>query len=244
MALFAISDLHLSGASDKPMDVFGGQWHDHPRLIEKNWKKNISENDTVVVAGDHSWGLKEDELVPDLEFIDSLPGRKILTKGNHDLWWSTSSKLRALIAGRNLSTISFLATGAADTGDGVIICAARGWKTPGDKDYSEAADGKLFRRETIRLEKAISDAARLRSSAENKDCEIVLFMHFPPFGSHIAETEFTKIIESSGIKRCYYGHFHGVAPGCEPVFGNGSCRYSLISSDYLRFTPVSVSPQI
>ena len=108
MALYTISDLHLSVAAGKPMDVFGAQWHDHAALLAENWKRVVRPDDTVVLAGDHSWGLKEAEYVPDLEFINALPGRKILTKGNHDLWWATASKLRKLTEKYGLDTLSFM----------------------------------------------------------------------------------------------------------------------------------------
>lgn len=256
MALYTISDLHLSVAADKPMDIFGAQWHDHARLIKENWERVVRPDDTVVLAGDHSWGLKEPEFVPDLAFINALPGRKILTKGNHDLWWATASKLRRLTEKHGLDTLSFLQGGAVvlnagtdnvsdflNTGSDTvlkILCATRGWNCPEDGDFVDAVDGPIFRRETMRLSAAIDAAKRLRHAAGVDDAEIILFMHFPPFGAGVRPTEFTKIIEESGIRRCFYGHLHGVAPGAQPVFAEGQCRYTLVSSDHLGFTPLLI----
>ncbi|MBR0157862.1 MAG: metallophosphoesterase [Clostridia bacterium] len=261
MALYTISDLHLSVAAGKPMDVFGAQWHDHAALLAENWKHVVRPDDTVVLVGDHSWGLKEAEYVPDLEFINALPGRKILTKGNHDLWWATASKLRKLTEKYGLDTLSFMqgnaiflnrgtdpasensnrGTDPASENEGLIICATRGWKCPGDSDYAAAVDGPIYRRETMRLAAAIEAAQRLRRASGRENVEIVVFLHFPPFGAGVRSTEFTEILEDNGIRRCFYGHLHGIRRGGAPVFEEGQCRCTLVSSDHLGFTPLLVN---
>ncbi len=249
MALYTISDLHLSVAAGKPMDIFGAQWHDHAALLAENWTHIVRPGDTVVLAGDHSWGLKEAEYVPDLEFINALPGRKILTKGNHDLWWATASKLRKLTEKYGLDTLTFMqgnavflntGTDPASENEGLIICATRGWKCPGDSDYSVSVDGPIYRRETMRLAAAIEAARRLRRATGRENAEIVVFLHFPPFGAGVHSTEFTEILEGNGIRRCFYGHLHGIRPGAQPVYEEGQCRYTLVSSDHLGFTPLLI----
>ena len=238
MALYTISDLHLSVAAGKPMDVFGAQWHDHAALLAENWKRVVRPDDTVVLAGDHSWGLKEAEYVPDLEFINALPGRKILTKGNHDLWWATAFFLNRGTdpASENLN----MGTDPASENEGLIICATRGWKCPGDSDYAAAVDGPIYRRETMRLAAAIEAAQRLRRASGRENVEIVVFLHFPPFGTGVRSTEFTEILEDNGIRRCFYGHLHGIRRGGAPVFEEGQCRCTLVSSDHLGFTPLLI----
>ena len=258
MALYTISDLHLSVAAGKPMDIFGAQWHDHANLLRENWLRVVRPEDTVVLAGDHSWGLKEAEFVPDLQFINALPGRKLLTKGNHDLWWATASKLRKLAEQYGLDTITFMQGNADILNTGTdpcstdflntgtdpcskILCATRGWNCPEDSGFVPEVDGPIYRRETMRLSAAIEAAQRLRRASGCEGAEIIVFMHFPPFGSSCRPTGFTQILEDNGIRRCFYGHLHGVRPDEAPVFDSGQCRYALVSSDHLGFTPLLIN---
>lgn len=245
MAVFTISDLHLSFGCEKPMDIFGNAWQNHPENLEANWRNTVTENDTVVLPGDHSWGLKLSEAVCDLKFIESLPGNKILLKGNHDLWWPTAKKLEEMKRKNGIKTVSFLNASAVrienavEEGRDAIILGTRGWLCPGDKDFT-SADSAIFRRECIRLETAFKAAARLQDEAESegKTAEMLCFIHYPPFGTQHLSNECTAIIEKYGNVRCFYGHLHGVRPD-DP----GYCpeKYTLVSCDHLGFKPLKIT---
>ena len=136
MAVYAISDLHLSFGIDKPMDIFGAGWTDYMQRLECNWKKIIRQDDYVIVPGDISWATYLEQSVPDFEFIDALPGIKVISKGNHDYWWTTSSKLEKFLKGNNFNTIKFMHNNSY-VYNGIVICGTRGWKCPGDDNFSE-----------------------------------------------------------------------------------------------------------
>lgn len=250
MALFTIADLHLSFGSDKPMDIFGAAWQDHPAVLQKNWQQLVGKSDTVVLIGDHSWGLKPEEAVPDLRFIDALPGRKILLKGNHDLWWPTAKKLSELCNRENLKTLSFLLASAVPvpdafgTGTSAVLCGTRGWLCPEDREFG-SGDLTVYKREVSRLQAALTLAekqAAMLSEREGKKPEILAFLHYPPFGSSGTETEFTALLERFGVKRCYYGHLHGVRDGNKRISVIGDCRYTLVAGDSVSFEPQRILP--
>ena len=181
MSIFAIADLHLSFApgSDKPMDIFGSRWKDHPERIKENWCSNVTEQDTVVVAGDISWALKLEDAVYDLDWIDALPGHKVVLKGNHDLWWAGITRLNAMY-----EDMTFLQNDAffvpTDAG-GVWICGSRGWITPDDDDFKEA-DDKIYKREILRLRSSLDFAKKAVVLADSEDysVETIGFLHYPP----------------------------------------------------------------
>lgn len=232
--IYTISDLHLSFASDKPMDVFGRAWDNHAEILERNWISLIRPEDTVVLPGDHSWGLRPEEALPDLAFIDALPGNKILFKGNHDLWWPTENKLKALCREHGFTTLHFISTGAVTVGD-YVVCGTRGWLNPFDKDYSKK-DESIYRREGLRLERAITEAENLAVSSG----KILLFTHYPPFGRLGQPTAFTDIIDAHNIGRCFFGHLHGLRPGSFTSPASLRSRYILVSGDYVSFMPQEI----
>lgn len=249
MALYTIGDLHLSFAADKPMDVFGSAWKNHTQVLSENWKAKVGEGDTVILVGDHSWALKPEDAVSDLTFIHQLPGQKILMKGNHDLWWPTARKLQQLCDTHNLYTLSFLQGSACriphgiETGRDAVVCGTRGWICPEDRDFSKM-DEAIYRREGMRLETALRAAAKEKARAEQAGhlVEIIGFMHYPPFGSSGKETIFTRLFETYGVKRVYYGHLHGLRRGEAKFIHNPSTAYTLISGDYIGFDPLLVGP--
>ena len=167
MSIYAIADLHLSFAVNKPMDIFTG-WSDYVEKIEKNWKRLVSPEDTVIIPGDISWGINYSEVLPDLQWIDALPGKKIILKGNHDLWWDTMSKNEKLLRAHSLESITFLFNNAVEV-ENIAVCGTRGWFF----DDVGNADKKVLLREVGRLQRSI-DAARLT------DKEPVVFLHYPP----------------------------------------------------------------
>ncbi|MBQ8372194.1 MAG: metallophosphoesterase [Clostridia bacterium] len=239
MSLFAIADLHLSTLEEtnKSMEVFGHRWQDYMLRLKNNWCRIVREDDTVVIPGDISWALSLEEAVSDLKFIDSLPGRKILGKGNHDFWWMTMRKHAALFEREGIKSISFLFNNAHEA-DGMIIAGTRGWYHDEDaKNAPTNADfEKLVNRESLRLKASLEEAVRLRGDS---DREIVVFMHFPPFWNGKASGQLVDILHEYSIGRVYFGHIHGnyTVP---PSFEHEGIKMSLISADYLEFIPKRV----
>ncbi|MDO4869387.1 MAG: metallophosphoesterase [Bacillota bacterium] len=227
MSIYTIADLHLQQAPgvDKPMDVFGDRWYNHEERIRENWSRLIGDDDTVIVPGDISWGLKLEEADYDLRWIDSLPGRKILLKGNHDLWWTGIKKLNAMY-----DSITFLQYDSR-TVDGISICGTRGWITPDDDDFTQA-DEKIYRRELLRLE------ASLKSADTD---HIIGFMHYPPVAKPESFSGFQQLFEDYGVKEVYYGHIHGEEGFRKTIKGDyHGIRYHLVSADYLNCKPLLI----
>lgn len=227
MSLFAIADPHLSFNTSKPMDVFPG-WSDYTVRLEKNWRSLVEPEDTVVIAGDISWGMDLREAAADFAFIDRLPGRKILLKGNHDYWWTTRKKMDDFLREQGLSTLHILHNDAY-TVDNVAVCGSRGWFF----DAENTADNKVLLREAGRLRTSIQAAKRT-------GLEPVAFLHYPPVCGGQACEEIFSVLREEGIRRCYYGHLHG--PGIRYAFQGEreGIRMKLISCDALAFCPLLV----
>lgn len=253
MSIFAISDLHLSFCPDvcKPMDIYGPEWHDHGARIEKNWRSTITEDDTVVLPGDISWGLKLEEARYDLDWIEALPGRKVIFKGNHDLWWRGITKLNAMY-----ETITFMQNDCYEA-EGVFICGTRGWVTPDSDDYTES-DEKIYRRELLRLRASLEKAAAagvvknecIRSlsgqqeTAKPDDIDgrrILGVLHYPPVSKASNVSGFQQIFEEFGVKNVIYGHLHGAEGFGKAIEGPfHGIRYRLVSADRLNCMPVKI----
>lgn len=241
MSLYTIADLHLStfDKTNKSMEVFGKSWADYILRIENNWRRLITDEDTVVIPGDVSWALSLEEAESDLRFIDSLPGKKIIGKGNHDFWWSTMRKHEAFFEKCGISSISFLFNNAHEV-DKYIIAGTRGWYN--DEDAINAPDNadfeKLTNRENLRLRMSLSEAKRLQEKSPEK--EIIAFMHFPPFWNGKSSDGLIDALKEYGVKRVYFGHIHGnyTTP---PHFNCDGIEMHIISADYLRFTPKHIN---
>ncbi len=236
MALFTIADLHLSTASDHPMDIFGARWQNYTEKISKNWRAVVGENDTVIVPGDISWGMTLEEALPDLAFINSLPGKKLLGKGNHDFWWATAAKMTRFFEEHHLDTLSLLYNNAT-VAENYIVCGTRGWfleenqqTTVGNVDYE-----KIVNRELARLKLSLDAAVALQQNGHSEK-EILVFFHFPPCWSHFCCREMLELLSSYGIERCYFGHIHGTYEQ-SPVIDRDGLVLRLISSDFLNFVP-------
>lgn len=228
MALFAIADLHLSMGTDKPMDIFKG-WQDYSSRLENNWRNLVSDSDTVVVAGDISWAMRLEECYEDFSFLNSLPGKKILLKGNHDYWWATKKKIDEYLDINGFDTISILFNNSF-TVDNITICGSRGWYYDADTD----ADIKVINREVGRLKLSLD-------SISDKDCTPIVFLHYPPVYSDLECKEIMDVLKDYGIKECYYGHLHGAHTHKNAVTGMyKDINMHLISTDYVDFTPVLV----
>ncbi len=228
MALFAIADLHLSLGEDKPMDVFSG-WNDYVTRLESNWRKIVSDSDTVVIAGDISWAMKLEETYEDFKFIDNLPGNKIFIKGNHDYWWATKSKIDKFLAQNNLNSISVLFNNTYVSGE-FAVCGTRGWFL--DNDTPE--DIKVLNREAGRLKMSIESALKT-------DKTPIVFLHYPPYyGGNECET-IMNVLAEYNISKCYYGHIHGSKNFRNAFEGTyKGIEFKLISCDKLAFTPMLV----
>lgn len=239
MSVFTISDLHLSFCSDKPMDIFGVHWENHADQISENWISNVRDEDVVVMPGDISWAMTLEELLPDILYIEKLPGYKVISKGNHDYWWPTAKKLKEFQQLHNIQTITFLHNSSYNCGINeieYILCATRGWKCPGDNDFS-SDDLKIYNRELQRLETSIK-------SGMKEQAEIIVFIHYPPFNYRKEESGFTKILEKYKVKKCYYGHLHGKNAHQNALIGKMNdesvTEYQLVSCDYLSFNPLKI----
>lgn len=227
MALYALGDLHLSFQADKPMGVFGKEWRNHEKRIEKNCNKLITENDTLVLVGDHSWGRKLEDCEADLQFIEDLPGKKVMIRGNHDTFWDAkkTNKLNDIYRGR----LFFLQNNYYPYGEYALV-GTKGYCYEG-KDSREHAD-MLVEREAKRL-KASFEAAR----ADGYE-KFIVFLHYPPTELGEKRSRFTLIAEAYGAEQVIYAHCHGKARFHDSLMGNvNGVKYSLVSGDYLGFKP-------
>ena len=229
MALFVLGDPHLALGCDKAMDIFPG-WEGYLPKLEDNWRANVAETDTVVLAGDISWAMKLEHTVEDFRFLNSLPGRKILLKGNHDLWWGTLSKMEEYLHQNGLSSLHFLHNNYY-WADGVAVCGSRGWMA----EAPEGHDAKMMAREAIRLEASLKAA-----QSGSPEAERVVFLHYPPFYSGRPAGELADVMQKYDVKMCYYGHLHSTAIRWAVQGQRDGITYHLASADYLGFSPLPV----
>ncbi|WP_040197711.1 metallophosphoesterase [Candidatus Soleaferrea massiliensis] len=227
MALFAIGDLHLSLGSDKPMDIFSG-WDNYVDRLQENWLKEVGAEDTVVLAGDSSWGMSLQESLTDFRFIDKLPGKKIVMKGNHDYWWSTKSKMDGFFEENGLETIQILHNNSFKVGN-AVVCGTRGWLF----EAGEPHDQKILNREAGRLDMSIRHAMQYGG-------EIIAFLHYPPVYGNQLSAKIVDVLVKHNIQRCYYGHLHGQS--CDYALRGqfAGIQFELISGDFLKFKPLKI----
>lgn len=226
MSLYAIGDLHLSLSVNKPMDVFGPGWADHTARLYEAFSL-LKEDDLTILCGDTSWGISFEESLADFQFIDRLPGRKIILKGNHDYWWSTAAKMKKFFSENGLTTIDILHNNSFAYG-GRALCGTRGWF------YEEERSGhneKVLNREVGRLEASLK-------AAEGRP--ILAFLHYPPLYTGYRCPEIIRKLEEYGVEQCFYGHLHGPTHKRAIEGTVGTVRYHLVSADYLRFTPKKI----
>lgn len=229
MSLFAIADLHLSLGTDKPMDVFRG-WSDYVERIKSNWERLVTDDDTVVVAGDISWAMKLEDCDADFSFINSLPGQKIFLKGNHDYWWQTKKKLDDYLSAKGFDTIKILFNNAFMI-DGRTVCGTRGWYYDKEGEH----DIKVINREIGRLKMSYDEAKKL------SDIDPIVFLHYPPVYGDVECEEIMSALLELGVKECYYGHLHGERTHQNAVTGEyKGIDFHLIACDYTRFIPILV----
>ena len=223
MALYAISDLHLAFTTDKPMDIFGEKWIKHDEKIKENWISKIKKEDTVLIAGDISWSMKSSDSKGDLDWINDLPGKKIISKGNHDYWWSGISKLNSMYDNTKFLQNNFYVY------DDYAICGSRGWILEGSDRFTEK-DKKIFNREIIRLRLSLDKAKEAGFE------KFIVMIHYPPINERIEESAFTEIFKEYGVEKVIYG------PSLATAF-NGEhegVNYIITSCDYLNFDPIRI----
>ena len=225
MAIFAIGDLHLSLGGEKPMDVFPG-WKDYVPRIEAGWRAHVSEEDTVVLAGDTSWAMRLEDCRQDFAFLHALPGRKVLLKGNHDYWWTTMRKMERFLQAEGFDSLSFLHNSCVQL-PGAALCGTRGWMF----DCTQPHDEKVMARECGRL-RASLDAAG--------EGEKIVFLHYPPVYPGANAAQILDILHEYGVRRCYYGHLHGASIRSAVNGEVDGVAYRLISADALDFCPLPI----
>lgn len=231
MDIWAIADLHLPGGQDKPMDVFGAHWRDHRAMIEAHWRERIAADDLVLIAGDISWAMRQNDVLADLAWIESLPGRKVLCKGNHDYWWSSRNRVRSILP----PSLKIVDCDAVRIG-GAVICGTRAWMVPGDRDFDAEGDQKIYEREQGRLERALAAAKLLATDG----APIYALLHFPPFRDG-APTVFAMQLAEAGVTACVYGHLHQADQWANATTGSvDGVRYYLTACDALGFAPVHI----
>lgn len=227
MSLYTISDPHLSFGTEKPMDIFRG-WQDYTDRLKDNWSSLISDRDTVVIPGDISWAMRLEDAAADFAFIDSLPGTKLIGKGNHDYWWCTMKKMEEFLNKNEFGTIKFLFNNAYSV-DGYAVACTRGWFFDDKTDDVE----KVLKREAGRLRTSIEAALKLEG-------ELRVFLHYPVVYDGKVCPEIFSVLKEYDVKRCYFGHIHGDRSGRYADYEHDGIRFSLVSSDFLSFCPKKV----
>ena len=227
MALYAIGDLHLSLAADKPMDVFGGRWVGYVDKLREGLSV-IRPEDTTVLLGDLSWALGIEQAREDFAFISAIPGRKILLKGNHDYCWTTAAKFYSFCAAQGLTGMELLHNNCWFYGD-IALCGTRGWFY--EEDKAGTHDEKVFRRELGRLETSLK-------AADGRD--IFCFLHYPPRYQGYECPEILELLTRYPVRRCYYGHLH--ADSCRLAVQDiwQGIEFRLVSADYVNFNPAKI----
>lgn len=227
MSLYAIGDLHLCLGAPKPMDIFGGNWVGYMDKLESSLSV-IQPEDTTVLLGDLSWSLDLNDAKADFDWISRIPGRKIILKGNHDYWWSTSAKFYNFCQANGYSDMWVLNNNHFEY-NGMAICGTRGWFF--EEDRSGAHDEKVFKRELLRLEASLKSAGSLPK---------MVFLHYPPLYKGYTCSEIIALLNQYHVKHCFYGHLHGPSHGLAVEGVWNGIDYRLVSADKLNFIPFHV----
>ncbi|MCX7615294.1 MAG: metallophosphoesterase [Clostridiales bacterium] len=233
MALFTIADLHLSESVNKPMDIFGGAWDNYTEKIKTNFNKTLHDDDIIVIAGDVSWGINLDEALADFQLLSNLPAKKLIVKGNHDLWWNTIAKMKRFLEENCLKNIDFIYNNYFNY-ENIALCGTRGWFY--EEDNGTEHNKKIFRRELLRLEASLNAASL--SDAE----QIYVFLHYPPLCKNYCCDELLSILKKYKVSKCFYGHLHG---GSHKLAKEGiidGIEFRLVAADAVNFMPVLILP--
>ena len=221
MATFVISDLHLSFGVNKPMDIFGDKWNNYEKKIEEDWRIKVGENDYVIIAGDVSWATYLDEALADFKWIESLPGKKIILKGNHDYWWETMAKMNRFLENNNIKSIVFLYNNCIET-DNYLVCGTRYWSPEEDVDNE-----KIFNREIERAKLSLESAAMLYKEDPSKYKPIIMCTHYPP------DERILNELKDYNIAKWIYAHIHSNYE--ENIANTREIPSYLTSCDFMNF---------
>ena len=235
MSIYTIGDLHLSFHENKPMDIFGENWKGHEEKIKQDWINKVKNQDLVILPGDFSWSTYLKDTYDDFNYLNSLPGKKLLLKGNHDYWWTTLKSMRKFLEENDFQNIDFIFNNAYEF-ENYIFAGTRGWS------QTEEENERFLNRETQRLELSLKQAKEIqekRLQEENIKKEIIVFMHYPPITNNQIEaneaTSFVKVMKEYGVNRCYYGHLHGIAIKEAVEREYLGIKFKLVSADGLDF---------
>lgn len=224
MKIFAISDLHISTNTDKPMDVFGGNWVGYMDKIKEDWLEKVTDDDLVLIGGDISWAMNIEDAKADIQTLTCLKGKKVMIKGNHDYWWSAIGKVREM-----LPENFFALQNDSIRFDGVVICGSRCWSVPGSPDFDEQ-DNKIYLREQERLKLSLKSAQKLLQEGD----KLIALIHFPPFNVQRESSAFTDIFEEFGVDSVIYGHLHGKNVRADKIVIKNGIKYYLTSCDQVE----------
>ena len=237
MQIWAIADLHLClGAPEKNMDHFGQRWSNYMERIEYNWCEVVQEEDLVLIPGDISWALKLDDALLDLEWIDRLPGTKVMIRGNHDYWWSSPSKVRTVLP----PSLHIIQNDTFHQGE-LGVAGTRFWDSP-EYDFSAEVNGsfkvgqieeKIYKRELHRLELS------LQQLGEKAQVRLAM-THYPPIGTDLASSAASLLFEKYGIQKVLFGHLHNLREGLQLFGQREEIEYILTAADYLNFHPKKI----
>lgn len=230
MKVYAISDLHLSINNPKPMDIFGEVWNNYLEEIEASWNETVADDDIVLIAGDISWAMTLDGVVPDLEYLGGFKGKKVLLRGNHDYWWHSISAVRKLLP-QNMYAVQ----NDCIRFDNVLVGGSRLWTTP-EKDFATAEDKKIYDRELIRIRLSLESMKKMRQDGD----KVIFMTHFPPFNSRLAKSPFTDIFAKYKVDCVVYGHLHGKGIRVVPTAEIDGVKYVLSSCDLVDNTLVKI----
>jgi hypothetical protein len=222
MKVYSISDLHLSLTCNKPMNIFGPVWEGHWEKIVSDWNKKVSDDDIVLIAGDISWAMKLEDAQKDLFEIAKLKGKKIIIRGNHDYWWKSLTAIRSILP-QNF----YVVQNDSLKLDNFVFCGTRGWTVPEGSAVISEEDKKMLNREHLRLELSLKSA----KEKMDENSELICMVHYPPFNSKFEDSEFTKLMEEYGVKKCVYGHLHGKNARCKKYIVKNGIEYYLTSCD-------------
>ena len=234
MSIYTISDLHLSLSIDKPMDIFGYNWQNYMERLKINWQSTVKKEDTVIIGGDISWATYIDECFKDFSYLESLNGKKIILKGNHDYWWESLTKLNKYIIQNEFSTISFLHN-TSFLVENVAICGGRGWIDPSYSNFTKD-DEKIYSRELERLKLSLESSKKFDAKTT------FVFLHYPPVTKDLTINEdYENIFKMYNVKKCFYGHLHSKASKNSFEGICNGIEYKLVSSDYMEFMPYKIT---
>lgn len=227
MALYAIGDLHLCLGAPKPMDIFGGNWVGYMDKLSQGLSI-VKPDDTIVLLGDLSWSLDLADAFADFQWINNIPGKKIILKGNHDYWWSTASKFYDFCKKNDFSDMYILNNNHYVYEDHAI-CGTRGWFF--EEERSGEHDQKVFKRELLRLEASLKSAGEMPK---------IVFLHYPPMYKGYKCHEIIQLLQQYDVRQCFYGHLHGPSHNLALEGLYDGIEYRLVSADRLNFYPFSV----